>query len=103
MSIWAEGDGNELLPIINDNFSDEWRSRWKTDNFFDTKENVFDCQKTRKLHLAIEFLYNLLDAIDTVDDVVKINDTTYRELVRVIQAKKSELIITNGQSLYFKN
>ena len=49
-----------------------------------------------------EFLYSLLDDIDTASDIVKGNDAAYRSLVEKLQARKCETgIASDGHRLIF--
>lgn len=51
-------------------------------------------------HEMIEFLFGLLDDIDTVGDVVKGSDAAYRKSVERIQRRRFETgIATDGYTL----
>jgi hypothetical protein len=48
----------------------------------------------------VEKLWNIIDDIDTADDIAKGNDEAYREIVRRLQAKRWETgITTDGYTL----
>lgn len=48
----------------------------------------------------IEFLYGLLDDIDTIGDIAKGNDKLYRNMVEEVQKRKSETgIESDGYTL----
>lgn len=47
------------------------------------------------------FLYQLLDDIDTADDLAKNNDALYRNLVRKAHKKRFEVAETDGYDLKF--
>ena len=49
-----------------------------------------------------EYLYTLLDDIDTISDIAKDNDKLYRKLVEKVQQKKSLVADTDGYTLIFK-
>ena len=46
-----------------------------------------------------EFLWVLLDDIDTADDLAKGNERLYRNLVRKYHAKRFEVAFSDGYSL----
>jgi hypothetical protein len=48
-----------------------------------------------------EFLFKLLDDIDTVSDIVKGDDAAYREAVERIQRRRFEVASTDGYSVTF--
>lgn len=49
---------------------------------------------------TIEFLWSLLDNIDTADDMAKDNDKAYREIVQNLQKRRWETgIKTDGYQL----
>ena len=45
-----------------------------------------------ELHTVAQYLYSLLDDIDTASDVAKSNDVYYRRMVEEIQAKKKHVV-----------
>lgn len=47
-------------------------------------------------------LYDLLDDIDTADDIAKSDDKLYRSLVRQAHAKRFNYATTDGYEVYFK-
>ena len=51
---------------------------------------VTECRNTKALQQAVIHLYDLLDKIDTADDIAKTNDQLYREIVQRTQRKKNE-------------
>lgn len=54
---------------------------------------------------AAEFLFDLLDDIDTASDMAKGNDAVYRQMVERIQARRFEVaeVYDNGSKLRFKH
>jgi len=50
---------------------------------------------------ASEFLFGLLDDIDTADDMAKSNETVYREMVRNIHRRRFEVASTDGYTVTF--
>jgi hypothetical protein len=50
---------------------------------------------------AAHFLWSLLDDIDTVSDMAKADDRTYREAVERIQRRRFEVGTTDGYSVTF--
>lgn len=56
------------------------------------------------MHAVAEYLYGLLDDIDTVSDMVKGNDTAYRRAVERIQVKKGRVVAENdGYTIVFRS
>ncbi len=49
-----------------------------------------------------QFLWALLDDIDTASDRAKSNDKLYREIVERIQRRRFEIGSTDGQVVVFK-
>lgn len=45
-----------------------------------------------ELHTVAQYLYKLLDDIDTAADMSKSNDKMYREIVERTQAKKAAVV-----------
>lgn len=59
------------------------------------------CENSTLLRLAVIRLWNILDDIDTVSDIVKGDDALYRSLVEGLQAKRHNTgITTDGYSLF---
>lgn len=57
----------------------------------------------QELHDVAQYLYKLLDDIDTVTDVAKSNDAHYRRLVEGIQKKKAAVVEScDGYTVVFK-
>jgi hypothetical protein len=57
----------------------------------------------REIAAIASYLYQLLDDIDTADDVARSDDITYRAAVRKIQAKKAEVVAScDGYAVKFK-
>lgn len=50
-----------------------------------------------------ENLFDLLDDIDTADDVAKDNDVLYRRMTRALQAKRWDYATTDGYTLAWKD
>lgn len=56
-----------------------------------------------ELHSVAQYLYQLLDDIDTVGDVAKDNDKLYRAMVEKIQAKKNLVVsVCDGYTVTLK-
>jgi hypothetical protein len=53
-----------------------------------------------KLRRTITFLYGLLDQIDTLDDVVRVNDEAYRRLAQTIQQARHSVVTSDGKDLF---
>lgn len=51
---------------------------------------------------AAEFLFDLLDNIDTASDVAKGDDALYRSIVERIQRRRFEVADTDGYTVTFK-
>ncbi len=51
---------------------------------------------------AAEFLFQLLDDIDTVDDAAKRNDGAYRQQVRRMQKRRFEVADSDGYTATFR-
>lgn len=62
-----------------------------------------DCTDVQKLQKTVEFLWGLLDDIDTVGDMVKSNDVAYRAMVEKLQCKRFEVVTSDGYDLFFKS
>jgi hypothetical protein len=57
-----------------------------------------------KYREIITFLFDIIDDIDTYDDIAKEDDKLYRNLVRKAQARRWEIGITcDGYKLDFSN
>ena len=54
----------------------------------------------KHLRAAIDFLWNLLDDIDTASDIAKADDKLYRAIVEAIQCRRHELVTSDGCSLF---
>ena len=50
---------------------------------------------------AAEFLFGLLDDIDTADDAAKSDMITYRQMVRKINRRRFEVASTDGYNVTF--
>lgn len=50
-----------------------------------------------------EFLYGLLDDIDTAGDICKSDDAAYRKMVEKIHRRRFEVADSDGYSVYFKD
>lgn len=51
---------------------------------------------------AAQFLWKLLDDIDTASDIAKSDDKSYREMVEKIQRRRFEVGTTDGYKVTFK-
>lgn len=49
-----------------------------------------------------QFLWKLLDDIDTASDIAKSDDKAYREMVEKIQRRRFEVGTTDGYKVTFK-
>ena len=56
-----------------------------------------------KLQRLVEHLWQIIDHIDTLDDIAKDNDIFYREHVRKWQEKRHEYVKSDGYSLFIVN
>lgn len=57
----------------------------------------------RDSEVIAQFLYGLLDEIDTASDMAKSDDSAYRKLVERIQARKREVVAEcDGYTVKFK-
>jgi len=56
----------------------------------------------RRLQTIAEFLFGLLDDIDTLDDACRDDDATFREQVRKVQQRRFEVAVTDGQEVWWK-
>lgn len=61
-----------------------------------------DCLHIGELQELVRFLYDILDDIDTADDVAKTNDAAYREIVHRLQSKRHSKITSDGYGLFVK-
>jgi hypothetical protein len=53
-----------------------------------------------RLRADVEFLWNLLDDIDTTTDMAKENDKWYRARVEMIQGKRHQRVTSDGYNLF---
>ena len=51
----------------------------------------------------VEFLWGLLDDIDTVGDMAKDNDKVYRTMVEKIHPKRQQVAESNGYKIFIKD
>lgn len=58
------------------------------------------CVDIERLKADVEFLWGLLDDIDTASDIAKNNDRWYRNRVEAIQKKRHQRVITDGHTLF---
>lgn len=58
-------------------------------------------QRMEMLHDAAQFLFALLDDIDTASDRAKADDKAYREIVERIQKRRFEVASTDGYVVLF--
>ena len=59
-------------------------------------------QTTEPRIAAADFLFGLLDDIDTVSDIAKGDDAAYRTMVERIQRRRFEVADTDGYTVTFK-
>lgn len=59
-----------------------------------------DCSDVEFLRSIAEKLWDLLDDIDTVSDMVKSNDAAYRKQVERIQRLRGNLLVSDGYKLF---
>ena len=52
--------------------------------------DIYEFVDVRYLQRVVVHLYELLDDIDTTDDMAKEHDSTYRKIVQKLQAKKND-------------
>jgi hypothetical protein len=55
-----------------------------------------------ELQSLVRFLYDLLDWVDTADDMAKGNDAGYRHLCQGYQRKRHERITSDGYALFVR-
>lgn len=55
------------------------------------------------LQSIVRFLYDLLDWVDTADDMAKSNDSYYRKLCQGYQRKRHARITSDGYDLFIVN
>lgn len=55
-----------------------------------------------ELQSLVRFLYDLLDWVDTADDIAKGNDARYRHLCQGYQQKRHERITSDGYALFVR-
>lgn len=51
---------------------------------------------------AARFLFDLLDDIDTAEDMAKADDAVYREIVKQLHRRRFEVADTDGYAVTFK-
>lgn len=52
-----------------------------------------------KLVSTVDFLWSILDDIDTASDIAKFDDRWYRQRVEFLQAKRHERVTSDGYTL----
>jgi hypothetical protein len=60
-------------------------------------------ERAERLERIAVFLWDLLDAIDTLDDACKDNDVAFRKMVYKRQQRRHEVATTDGYNLTFKD
>ena len=55
---------------------------------------------TSRLRCTVDFLWSLLDDIDTASDIAKKDDKLYRQIVEAIQSRRKEQVASDGCELY---
>jgi len=108
MSGYYFKDGDEW-----DDCSDEYQVLFRPDgtevttiteredpNFFRDLAPVVD--QLNRLEYVAQFLFKLLDDIDTADDMAKSDDAGYRRLVQKIQRRRFEVAETDGYTVTWK-
>ena len=64
---------------------------------------ISECTDIEFLQTTIEKLWQIIDDIDTISDMVKGNNTAYRDLVEKVQRRRWETnILCDGYNLYCK-
>ena len=59
--------------------------------------------KYEQLYEVAQYLYGLLDDIDTASDMAKSNDVAYRNIVEKLQSKKGEVVEScDGYAVVFR-
>lgn len=53
-----------------------------------------------RLRDTVEFLWQLLDEIDTAGDIARDNDAAYRQYVERLQRRRHERVTTDGYGLF---
>ncbi len=72
------------------------------ENIFDESKKLQNCTDVKKLQYIINHLYDLLDDVDTLTDMCKNDDKTYRFLAEKLQKQKNEVIDSDGYELFIK-
>jgi hypothetical protein len=63
--------------------------------------NSFQDIEAAEMEKVAQFLFGLLDDIDTVSDIAKGDNALYREIVERIQRKRFEVGSTDGYTVTF--
>lgn len=59
-----------------------------------------DCDDVARLQAIVVALWDILDDIDTIDDMVRDDDEMYREMVSRVQTNRLKYLETDGYDLY---
>ena len=54
----------------------------------------------KRLRGDVDFLWSLLDDIDTASDIAKADNNLYRAMVEVMQKRRHERVTSDGYSLF---
>ena len=57
-------------------------------------------QEVKRLRDDVDFLWSLLDDIDTASDIAKADDKLYRAMVEAMQNRRHERVTSDGYSLF---
>jgi len=72
-------------------------------NKIDRADVILVPMSYEELHAVTQYLYKLLDDIDTASDIAKGDDKLYRSIVHRTQSKKSEVVdVCDGYVVTFK-
>ena len=61
---------------------------------------LFEELDVKRLRDDVDFLWSLLDDIDTASDIAKADNNLYRAMVEVMQKRRHERVTSDGCSLF---
>ena len=67
---------------------------------FELGVSLCEERDVKRLRDDINFLWSLLDDIDTAGDIAKADDRLYRSMVEVMQRRRHERVTSDGYSLF---
>ena len=63
-------------------------------------EPLHEAKDVKRLREDVDFLWSLLDDIDTASDIAKADDKLYRAMVEAMQSRRFERVTSDGYSLF---